>query len=156
MKNIHFFLIIAFGVMLDFFSKKFFHGPFQNMFLEGDLYGYFPIVGDIFGIKLIYNTGIAFGLPLTGNFLKIITLAIFGILCYYYIKHEKPKKIFLLDFAFACIFAGAISHVFERIFVGYVIDFFALKNFAIFNFADIFITIGAILFLAYLYIYERK
>lgn len=107
-------------------------------------------------MKLIYNTGIAFGLPITGIFLKILTFAIIAILCYYYIKHEFPKKNLLIDSAFVCIFAGAISHGYERIFVGHVIDFFAVKNFAIFNFADIFITIGGILFLIYTIFYDRK
>ena len=50
--------------------------------------------------------------------------------------------------------AGAISHAYERIFVGHVIDFIAVQYFAIFNFADIFISIGAaLLFIAY---YVRK
>lgn len=153
-----FFLILAILslVSIDFATKIYFHGPFQNMFLNGDLYWYFPVLSDIFGVKLIYNTGIAFGLPITGIFLKILTFAIIAILCYYYIKHEFPKKNLLIDSAFVCIFAGAISHGYERIFVGHVIDFFAVKNFAIFNFADIFITIGGILFLIYTIFYDRK
>lgn len=153
-----FFLIFSIFILvaIDFATKIYFHGPFQNIFLNGDLYGYFPILSDIFGIKLIYNTGIAFGLPITGIFLKVLTFAIIWVLWYYYIKHEFPKKNRLIDASFICIFAGAISHGYERIFVGYVIDFFSLKNFAIFNFADIFITIGGILFLIYTLFYERK
>lgn len=73
-----FFLIfsILIFVAIDFATKMYFHGPFQNTFLNGDLYGYSPILSDIFGIKLIYNTGIAFGLPITGIFLKVLTFAI--------------------------------------------------------------------------------
>ena len=48
------------------------------------------------------------------------------------------------------IFSGAISHAYERIFHGQVVDFIAVKYFAILNFADIFISIGAFLiFCAY-------
>lgn len=65
---------VAFGLRI------FFHGPFQNAFLQGDLYGYFPIFGEFFGVQLIYNTGIAFGLPVTGLFLKVLTFAIIAIL----------------------------------------------------------------------------
>lgn len=70
-------------VLLDFLSKYFFHGPFQKLVFgdsEKFLYNYFPIFGDFFGVQLIYNTGIAFGLPITGIFLKILTFAIIGIL----------------------------------------------------------------------------
>ena len=120
------------------------------------LYRYFPIVGDFFGIELIYNRGIAFGLPITGIFLQVLTLAIILGLWYYYAKYEFPKKNRWIDAAFILIFAGALSHAYERIFVGYVIDFLSMKNFAIFNFADICITIGGIIFLVYSLFYERK
>lgn len=153
-----FFIIFSIFILvaIDFATKIFFHGPFQNIFLNWDLYGYFPILGDIFGIKLIHNTGIAFGLQVTGIFLKILTLAIILFLWYYYIKNEFFKKNFIIDSSFAFIFAGAISHGYERIFIGYVIDFLSLKNFAIFNFADIFITIWGIIFLIFTIFYERK
>lgn len=149
-------LAIIFLVWVDFGLKIFFHGPFQNMFLDGDLYGYFPILSEYFGIKLIYNTGIAFGLPISGIFLQLLTLAIILWLCYYYIVYEFPKKNRLLDLAFVCILSGALAHAYERIFEGRVIDFLALKYFAIFNFADICITFGGILFFFYIIFYESK
>ena len=156
MKKFTFFGIIFLGILLDFATKYFFHGPFQQI-VFGDaiqnLHSYFPIFGDFFGIQLIYNMGIAFGMPIRGIFLKIITLAIIGGLVYYYMRYERPKKNQCIDVAFACIFAGAISHGYERIFVGQVIDFFSIKYFAIFNVADIFITIGAILLLYGYYTY---
>ena len=157
MKKFIFFGIICLGIFLDFGTKYFFHGPFQEI-VFGDaiqnLHSYFPIFGDFFGIQLIYNTGIAFGMPIRGIFLKIITLAIIGGLAYYYTRYERPKQNQCIDVAFACIFAGAFSHGYERIFVGQVIDFFSIKYFAIFNVADIFITIGGILLLYAYYAYE--
>lgn len=157
MKKFTFFGIIFLGILLDFATKYFFHGPFQEMVFGNatqDLHSYFPIFGEFFGIQLIYNTGIAFGMPIRGIFLKVLTFAIIAGLVYYYMRHERPKKNQCIDVAFACIFAGAISHGYERIFVGQVIDFFSIQYFAIFNVADIFITIGAILLLYGYYAYE--
>ncbi len=153
-----FFIIFSILILVitDFALKFFFHWPFQNLFLHGDLYGYFPIFWEYLGVQLIYNQWIAFGLPITGIFLKVLTFAIIAILWYYYVKHEFPKKSWLIDSAFVCIFAGALAHWYERIFVGYVVDFLSLKNFAIFNFADILITIGGILFLIFTIFYDKK
>lgn len=144
---------VLFGI--DFFLKNFFHWPFQNIALNSDLNGYFPIIGDIFGIQLTYNYWIAFGIQITGIFLQILTILIIAFLIFYYIKNEFSKKNFWMDFAFVLVFAGAFSHWYERLFVGYVIDYLSLKNFAIFNFADILITIWGIIIIFYSFFYER-
>lgn len=137
-------LLVVFAlVMLDVALKIFFSGIFQMLSCgnEGCLYSYFPIVGERFGIQLVYNSGIAFGLPLTGTLLKILTFAIFVGLVYYYVNYEYSKHQKVIDIAFVLIFAGGVPHLYERIFMGRVVDFFALKYFAIFNTADIFITV---------------
>lgn len=145
-------------IAIDFLSKKFFNWYFQNIVFGNNenLYSYFPIFGDIFGIKLVYNQWIAFGLPINWIFLKIITFAIIFGLIYYYIRYEFPKNKKIIDISFVFIFAGALSHLYERVFVWYVIDFLSLKYFAIFNFADVYITIWAIIFILYNFYYESS
>jgi len=39
---------------------------------------------------------------------------------------------------------GALSNVWDRIEFGYVVDFIDFRYFAVFNFADVFINLGAI------------
>lgn len=98
------------------------------------------LIGDWVTLKLAYNSGIAFSLPIQGLFLQILTLIlVFGIIIYYS-NTEKPKKSRLLDTGYALLLSGAISHAYERIFIGHVIDFISVKYFAVFNIADIFIT----------------
>jgi lipoprotein signal peptidase len=60
---------------------------------------------------------------------------------------EWKKNMPLIDIGFACIISGAISHAYERIFIGHVIDFIYIKYFAILNFADILISIGTVFFI---------
>ena len=57
----------------------------------------------------------------------------------------------LSKLSLSMIFAGGVGNLIDRIRLGYVIDFFELQfmDFAIFNVADICITIGAaLLFIA--------
>ena len=55
----------------------------------------------------------------------------------------KPDKILLLSLLL--IFSGAIGNLIDRITFGCVIDFIDLRIWPVFNLADSFITIGAIL-----------
>lgn len=108
-----------------------------------------PVIGEFLRLQLSYNSGIAFSIPLEWIILKWVTLfALFAIL-YYYVREEFRKSKNSLDVAYIFIFAGAISHAYERIYIGHVVDFIAVKYFAILNFADIFITIGAFILILY-------
>ena len=57
--------------------------------------------------------------------------------------------------ALVFIISGALGNLIDRIRLNYVTDFFdfTLINFAIFNFADIFVVFGTILF-SYLLLYK--
>ena len=99
-------------------------------------------------IYLIWNEGIAFGLfsfneNNLDNFLTIFIFIIVFVILYMISKSSGLKKYSLL-----MILGGALGNVFDRIFykaVPYFIDFH-IGNFHwfIFNFADIFISIGVI------------
>ncbi len=112
------------------------------------------IIGEYLTLKLSHNTWIAFSFPIEWIYLKILTICLTIVIVLYYISVEYPKNIRLLDVGYSLIFSGAISNWYERVFKWYVVDFISVQYFAIFNFADIFISIGAaILFIVY---YVRK
>ena len=109
-----------------------------------------PLVWDIVSLQLAYNRWVAFSLPINGIILQVITLLIIIGIIVSYVRTEYPKKDTLLDIGYSLILAGALSHGYERILNGYVVDFISVKYFAILNFADIFISIGAcIIFFIY-------
>lgn len=97
----------------------------------------------------IQNPGIAFWMPIEGIFLKIMTLCLIFSIIVYYIYWERKKNIFLCDVGYALIIAWALGNAWERVFLGSVTDFIGIKGFAIFNLADIAITIGAMLLILY-------
>lgn len=112
-------------------------------------------------IRLSYleggNTGMAFGL-LSGHrwvFMTFSTIAIIGIIAFMVIARPKDK---LLCTALSLVCAGGIGNMIDRIFLGYVIDFleFTFIDFPIFNGADSFVSIGAVLLVLYLIISTVK
>ena len=141
--NYRFILIILFLVSFDVFSKVI----ANNNLLFGQ-----PIDTSIPFIELllIYNSGIAFGIfgdrgDLASNILLISTILITLYLLWMIAYETKDKNKIALSF----ISSGAIGNVLDRINDGSVTDFLHLKiyNYSlfVFNLADAFITIGAIL-----------
>ena len=107
-------------------------------------------------IVLVWNEGIAFGLfsfdeNYLYNILTIIILLIIIIIFFMMIRNKGIKKYSLL-----MILGGALGNIYDRIFYKAVPDFidFHISNFHwfIFNFADIFITIGVIFMIILEYI----
>lgn len=136
-----FYVIIIFWIIFDLYTKY-----LSSIYLQQKI----NIVWDFLYFSYVENTWIAFSIQLPIIFLKLLTVfLIIAIFIYYYIENKKQKTI-LFDISFWLILAWAIANWYERIFNEKVIDFIWLKYFAVFNFADFFISIGALL---YLFIY---
>ena len=106
------------------------------------------LVGDFLYLRYTENIGIAFSIPVTGLFLKILTIAIICVLFWYYFTEEKKKQNTLINLSFCLIFAWAFWNGYERVFNGTVIDFIGVQYFSVFNLADVFITIWVILYIS--------
>ncbi len=141
--NYRFILIIFLLVCFDIFSKVI----VNNSLLFGQsVETVFPFIE----LLLIFNSGIAFGIfdnkgELASNLLLIVTILITLYLLWMIIYETKDRNKLALSF----ITGGAIGNVLDRINDGSVTDFLHLKiyNYSlfVFNLADAFITIGAIL-----------
>ena len=141
--NYRFILIIFLLVCFDIFSKVI----VNNSLLFGQSVDtVFPFIE----LLLIFNSGIAFGIfdnkgELASNLLLIVTILIALYLLWMIIYETKDRNKLALSF----ITGGAIGNVLDRINDGSVTDFLHLKiyNYSlfVFNLADAFITIGAIL-----------
>ena len=110
---------------------------------------------------LIYNSGIAFGM-LDGKsiyvsyLLLILTISISTYLVWLIYNEQNPKK----KIALTLITGGALGNILDRFNDGEVTDFIHLEilefSLFVFNFADLFITIGAILIIYFEIIYKPK
>lgn len=110
-----------------------------------------PIPGVPHVFEFVYksNTAGAMGInfPLARQILSVLTVVLLVVLAVYVVK--KGKKRPLLWSAVALICAGGIGNLVDRVFRGYVPDFIRFVHNAyfpyVFNVADIYICIGAVL-----------
>jgi signal peptidase II len=108
------------------------------------------VIDNFFQFRLSYNDGGAWGI-LSGNMIifYIITIFAFG-LFYLLIKDTDLKHKKFYTIAVTLLIAGAIGNFIDRLLFQEVIDFIDFiifgYDFPIFNFADIFLVVGVIMF----------
>ena len=106
------------------------------------------LVNNFLNIILIWNEGIGFGLlsfedSFIYNLITVLIVIINIIILFLIIKSDNLRSVF-----YSFIFGGSIGNLFDRIYYSAVPDFIDLNyngfHWFIFNFADIFITLGII------------
>ena len=100
----------------------------------------------IFSLTYLRNYGAAFSILQNQQwFFTVITFAVVGAACYYFIKNLQGN--FWLLFGLLLIISGGLGNFIDRVRLGYVVDMVHLDfmNFAIFNVADSYLTVGVII-----------
>ena len=152
--NLRFIILIILLVTIDLVSKSF---AINNLSFGESSTTLLPFIK----LLLIYNSGIAFGIfgnggMLASNILLLITLLISSYLIWMIINETQKNK----KYSLSIITAGALGNIIDRVIDGQVTDFLHLEilnfSFFIFNFADAFITIGALLIIYFEIIYKPK
>ncbi len=95
-------------------------------------------------MRLIYNTGTAFGL-FAGNNSFFVYISLLAAVLILVLIFKTPAGNVLIRSAYSMILAGALSNLIDRLRVGYVIDFIDFRFWPVFNLADAAITCGIIL-----------
>ena len=104
----------------------------------------------IFDVVMVWNRGVSFGfLSASDDFgrwaLVVLNLIIVAVLIYWL----KSAKNIILSGAIGLVIGGAFGNIYDRVKFGAVADFFQFHweswYFAVFNVADSFIFIGAVL-----------
>ncbi|MDK2943461.1 MAG: signal peptidase [Mesotoga sp.] len=117
------------------------------------------LIGELFGLRYVRNTGVAFGLfknqePWLLAFVAIGIAAMIVIVSNAHSSKLSGWESFLIGL----IVGGALgNNLIDRLRLGHVVDFFELKGFpAIFNFADLCIVFGAALLTLSVYRREKR
>ncbi len=141
-ENIYFLVIILLTFFLDRYSKFFI---LENFI--GDTY----YINDFINLDLVWNTGIGFGLlssksTILYNLITLVIGTVIVILFIVFFKSDNYEK-----FIFTIIIGGALGNFYDRVYFRAVPDFIDIHygnfHWFTFNVADIFITLGIIIFL---------
>lgn len=144
----YFYITLILALLIDTITKL----SAQNYLTEK-----INILWDFVFLQYILNTWIAFSIQLPSIVLKVLTIVLIIVIFYYY-KTEKKlyKNNKLLDISFWLILWWALGNAYERILHEQVIDFLWVKYFAIMNFADVFISLGAIIYIYLMYMNHKN
>jgi signal peptidase II len=96
-----------------------------------------------------YNTGIAFSMFSSFGDTGLVVIAVLVVAFVLYLATRTPPGHVLARTGFALIIGGALGNLLDRATYGHVIDYILFHtpvwSFAVFNLADAFISIGAVL-----------
>lgn len=101
------------------------------------------IIGDFFQLNFTPNPNIAFSLPLSGTWLNILIILIILSLIAHFTQAIRKNNFRYISYL-VLIIIGAISNLYDRLKYGFVIDYFDLKHFTVFNLADALIFLGVV------------
>ena len=115
-----------------------------------------PVIDNIFHLTLVFNTGAAFGImkgmPLFSVAITLVSIVFIG-----YFLFFRTKDLPVLEVLSLCFIAGgALGNLTDRLRFSYVVDFFDFRVWPVFNVADSFITIGAVMLFITLILPKKK
>jgi len=107
-----------------------------------------PLLGEGIRLTRVHNVGGAFGIfPGSGElFLAVSAIVSLVLLILLIVGRVRGS---LARLGMAVVLAGAVGNLIDRLQYGYVLDFFEIRGFPVFNLADTCITIGAGLIILY-------
>jgi signal peptidase II len=133
-----YYFIVVFICFLDQLSKF----CVERFVLQGSS---IPVIKNIFHVTLVYNTGAAFGMFNRYPYLFIAVAVLAIVLISYFLAQRSWRMRTLEKVALCFILGGTLGNLIDRLRCGCVIDFIDFRIWPVFNLADSFITIGAVM-----------
>ena len=143
-------LICAAIAAVDFVTKRWAEAVLMHKETVALLQG-------VFHLTYVENRGAAFGI-LQNQRVAFIILTVLISVAVLYAAFKYKNKPPLLCLGMSFIMGGALGNIIDRIWLGYVVDFFDFRliNFPVFNVADIFVCLGAALIAVYFIFFDGK
>ncbi len=108
---------------------------------------YRPLVGDLLGFQLVFNSGAAFSIAEGMTWVFTIVAAVVAVVIVRVARNLRSRA---WAFVLAGLLGGTLGNLFDRLFRepgfgrGYVVDFINYNGYFVGNVADIFIVVAAI------------
>ncbi len=112
---------------------------------------YVDVIKNVLRLRYVENTGAIFGSFASHTVVLTVFSAILLIFTIVYLVENKDKSKFI-NICLLLMISGGIGNIIDRIRLNYVVDFIepVFVDFAVFNFADCLITVGAFSIIIYL------
>ncbi len=102
-----------------------------------------PIISGIVSLTLVHNPGAAFGLLAGRRWLFVLAVLVLIVLLLVYRK-VLAEQATLSQYAIALLMGGVFGNLWDRVMLGYVVDFLDFHVWPVFNVADAAIVCGAL------------
>ena len=116
------------------------------------------IIPEVLELHYVENRGAAFGIMQNRHwFFLLITVVVLAVLIWLVPKIPEDRHYLGFRMCLYFIGAGAIGNMIDRMFRKYVVDFiyFRLIDFPVFNVADIYVTVAAVLLIVLVVFYYK-
>lgn len=142
-------ILIAGIVAFDLLTKVFFKSV-----LAKTCCGRFVIFEGLLEFVYVENTGASWGI-FSNHALELAIMSIIFLLVIISYDIVANERSLIYVASFVCIVGGGIGNLIDRLMFGYVRDFIGVAHWFVCNVADIFVTVGVILYLIFI-IFEHK
>ena len=112
---------------------------------------YLEVLDGILRLRYVENTGAVFGSFAAHTLvLTIFSIILLSVTIYFLVTNKSKSK--FVNFCLLLMVSGGIGNIIDRIRLHYVVDYIEplFVDFAVFNFADCLITVGAAMLIVYL------
>lgn len=140
--NILFFIMFVLLVLIDQAGKK----AALHFLRESDI----ELIPGVLELHYLENKGAAWGMLQNRTWVLIaVTTIVLIVIATVFYRLSKENRYLFLRSCLVLLAAGALGNLIDRMINHYVIDFiyFSLIDFPVFNFADCFVCISAVLIL---------
>jgi len=125
-------------------KKRFFLIPVILFFIDRIIKYIIPSINsgdDLLRFAIYKNSDGPFSLALQSDALNILGVILIIVFLGLFIKEYKKKNT-IIALGFSFIFFGGLSNLFDRLFLGYVIDYIQFIQRSFFNIADLMLITG--------------
>ena len=110
-----------------------------------------PLLGESIRLTRVHNVGGAFGIFPGNGDLFLAVSALVSLVLVALLLLGRFRGI-VARVGMALVLAGAVGNLIDRVAYGFVLDFFEIRGFPVFNLADACITVGACLIILHVLI----
>ena len=122
------------------------------------LFGKVDAIPGLFHLTYVQNTGAAWSMLSGMRWLFLVIFVVFTIFVVWEFWKKKMPFTTFDRWCIACVFAGGLGNIIDRVRLGFVVDMICLDfmDFPVFNVADCFITCGAVALMVSLVFFNKE